>query len=420
MRILDCFLKGMLLLIAVVAAVLPAAAQENIPHISAVSPEFGAENVDTLTEISVTFSAAMDKKSVEKNFYVYPEVKGKFCWKENTLFFKPLEPLLPSTSYYVSCSPQIKSAGGTPLVITAFSTPAQALCVGADGKIIIVSINARVERMLVDGRNPVWSVDKRSIVYDWDGKLWQIDAAARDKIQLIDDDETYKSGRPAYNPVMDLVAFIGTNDAGADNVYTIEPQTKAVQQLTAFYEPMSIDFLRWSPDGLYLAFLRSGQIWIMNRDGKDMRKLTTTDLTCKSNFAWSPGGVKITFGGKENVWVGDIYSSELKKLSFDNPKTGALDWSQYNKVVFESDGLTIMDADGSNEIQVATAGGNPCWIDKGKYLSYVLPLYDKDNSAQLWIMSADGLTKEKIADIDSRYTSVSWSKSSNTQKLFSP
>ncbi len=392
-------------------------AQAEFPKITAVWPEYAASDVDTTIEISLTFSLAMDRKSVETNFYIYPKTKGRFRWEKNKLIFKPYQPLSPSTTYVVSFAPQVKDTNGSPLILTYFTTIAQGLCVGRDGKIRIVSKNNKPEHVLTEGKNPVWSLDNRSIIYDDQGEIWRINNNRKHQIQLTDE-KLISCTMPVYNPGADIIAFVGTNSAQVSNVYTLDPNAKIVNQLTAFFQPESIDVVRWSPDGLYLAFLRAGQIWIINQDGNDLRKLTTNELTCNVNFAWSPGGTKIAFVGDENIWVGNIYSLKLRKVSFDNLKTGAVDWSKKNKIVFECEGLTIMDADGSNEIQIVTAGKNPVWINSGDYLSFILPLYNKDNFDQLWIMSADGLKKEKIADINSDYNSVSWSK--NVSFLKSP
>jgi hypothetical protein len=151
-----------------------------------------------------------------------------------------------------------------------------------------------------------------------------------------------------------------------------------------------------------------------------MRKLTTTDLPCKANFAWSPGGTKIAFSGKENIWIGDVYSGELRKVSFENPKTGMLAWALNNKLCFEAEGITIMDADGSSEVQIATSGRGPMWVDRGTLFSFVLPLHNAENTAQLWMMSADGLKKEKLAVIDNRNRSVSWSGNANLSRSLFP
>ncbi|MFH1458958.1 MAG: Ig-like domain-containing protein [Candidatus Omnitrophota bacterium] len=392
----------------------------DIPRIAKIYPEYGKINVDTLTEISIIFNTQMDKESIEKNFFIYPEIKGEFSWQENTLIFKPQEPLLPSTSYFVTFTPQLKTTKNIPLVLTYFSTPAQGLCLGLNGNINIVSINGKSEEIPVKGMNPVWTPDNKRVIYEYQGKIWQVNTNGENSVPLLEDGFTFQASQPECNPVADLIAFIGTNAAECDNIYTIETKTKIVKQLTSFFEPNLINNLRWSPDGLYLAFLRAGQVWIMNQDGTGLSKLTTDELTCKTNFAWSPGGTKIVFSGEDNIWIGDIYSYELRKMTFDSPNIGMLDWSNDNKIVFESEGITIMNADGSNELQITTAGKKPVWVNGGEILSFVLPLHKDDYSAQLWIMSANGMSKDKIAVLDWRYPGISWSKNLGFKKLFSP
>ena len=414
-KLIPCFVLSLIVFSAVEIF-----AQQAIPKIEKIEPAYGAVDVDTQTQISITFNTAMDKKSVEKNFHIFPEVKGSLRWQNNTMIFSPHKPLLPSTSYFISFTPDLKTTNGIPLSITYFSTPAEGVFVGPEGTINIVSINAKVQELSVKGNNPVWSRDNKSIIYDFEGQIWKIDTSGKNKKKLSYDDETYKASHPVCNPFSDLIAFVGTNSAGSANVYTIDMKTDIIQQLTVFYEPVQIEHLSWSPDGLYLAFLRAGQVWIMNNDGKDMRKLTMDELQCKENFAWSPGGTKIAFTGKENVWIGDIYSSQLRKMSFDDPKTGVLDWSQDNKIVFVSEGLTIMNADGSDEIKVRSAAQNPVWINNGELISFVLPLENKDNKAQLWIMDPTGKNKKKIAVINAGQMNVSWSRNIGYWNLFSP
>jgi len=395
-------------------------AQQVIPEIKKIVPAYGAVDVDTQSQVAITFNSAMDKKSVEKNFNIFPQVSGDLKWQENTLVFKPHKPLLPSTSYFISFTPELKTITGIPLSVTYFSTPAEGVFVGPAGNINIVSMNANVQELGVKGNNPVWSRDNKSIIYDFDGLIWKVDTSGKNKEKISYEDETYKASHPVCNLLSDWIAFIGTNSAGSANVYTIDLETDVIQQLTVFYEPTRIEHLSWSPDGLYLAFLRAGQVWIMNNDGKDLKKLTTDELECKENFAWSPGGTKIAFTGTNNVWIGDIYSMELRKMSFDDSKTGVLDWSQDNKLAFVLEGITIMNADGSDEIKVLSAAQNPVWINNGELLSFVLPLDDKDNNAQLWVMDSKGENKKKVAVISSDQIHVSWSRNIGYWNLFSP
>ena len=424
------------------AAAFSFAGELKVPAVSEVTPQPGTEDVN-VPQVSITFNMRMDKKSVEKSFYIFPEVKGSFLWKENTLIFQPEKELFPSTTYFVSLNSRIRNEQGVPLLLTYFTTPSRGLCVGPDGKLRIISMDAQDVQLPAEGNNPVWTCDNKSILYDQDGVICRIDITGNDSVHLTEKEEGLRASHPMPCPYSETAAFLITDEADIDNVFTVDLKTKIVKQVTSFFDPEKITYLRWSPDGLYLAFLRAGQIWVINQDGKDLRKLTTNELPCKGNFAWSPGGTKIAFSGEENVWVGDIYSSELRKVSFDDPHTGLLDWSVQNKIVYESEGLIvmdgengtriafrstrdgnseiyIMDADGSNDIKVSTAGKNPQWIGRGNNFSYVVPLYDNDNKSQLWMMSSDTVHKEKIGFVNSQKSAVSWSKETSFSKLSFP
>ena len=79
-----------------------------------------------------------------------------------------------------------------------------------------------------------------------------------------------------------------------------------------------------------------------------------------------------------------------------------------------------MEADGSNEVHIPTAAKKPIWINEGKFFSLVLPLHNQENSAQIWLMSADGKNKEKVAVIANEFTDISWSRNIGYWNLFSP
>lgn len=52
--------------------------------------------------ITATFSCPVDQQAVERAFTIYPAHKGRFEWRDQTLIFRPAEPLLPQTRYRVT------------------------------------------------------------------------------------------------------------------------------------------------------------------------------------------------------------------------------------------------------------------------------------------------------------------------------
>jgi len=59
-------------------------------------------DVPVTTIMTVTFSEAMDKTSVQKAFSISPSVPGSFSWSDNTLIFTPSSDLAYGTTYSVT------------------------------------------------------------------------------------------------------------------------------------------------------------------------------------------------------------------------------------------------------------------------------------------------------------------------------
>lgn len=72
------------------------------PTVTGTVPNNGAINVAVTATISVSFSEAMDKVSVQNSFSIAPSVTGAFSWNLNTTTFTPTSPLATSTQYTVT------------------------------------------------------------------------------------------------------------------------------------------------------------------------------------------------------------------------------------------------------------------------------------------------------------------------------
>ena len=58
----------------------------------------------------------------------------------------------------------------------------------------------------------------------------------------------------------------------------------------------------WSPDGSQIAFVRNGDVWLMNADGSGSRNLTTSPYQSEGQPAWSPDGAQIVFVNPGSCW----------------------------------------------------------------------------------------------------------------------
>lgn len=83
---------------------------------------------------------------------------------------------------------------------------------------------------------------------------------------------------------------------------------KVVRQL--FADPFNyISYVRWSPDGKQIAFIKTpdtqtpftvGELWVVGADGSDPRQLAKVDSGHGFAANWSPDGTKIAFVVREN------------------------------------------------------------------------------------------------------------------------
>jgi hypothetical protein len=90
------------------------------PAVQSAAPAGGATGVATSTAVTVTFSEAMDKASVQSAFSLRrasdgAPVAGTFSWSANALTFRPSAALAGATGYAVRVGTTARDAAGNPL-----------------------------------------------------------------------------------------------------------------------------------------------------------------------------------------------------------------------------------------------------------------------------------------------------------------
>jgi Tol biopolymer transport system component len=114
-----------------------------------------------------------------------------------------------------------------------------------------------------------------------------------------------------------------------------------------------ISFARFSPDGKQITFIKipdtqtpftEGELWIMNSDGSNPRKLANADAGHGYAANWSPDGTKIAFVMRENpgdenanqssdalisnIYIVDIAGGRLTQITnFENAHAETPHWS---------------------------------------------------------------------------------------------
>ena len=185
----------------------------------------------------------------------------------------------------------------------------------------------------------------------------------------------------------------------------------------------------WSPDGKKITFGRyipgkEASIWVMNRDGSRLRRVTRNPLPKNDGCGgcagqgpsqFSPDGRRIAF-----IWVKGAHSAAIyvvgvngKRLHQVTPFTRGIadkiDWSPDGKeIVFsspefgrpgKSSNIYLVRPNGTDLRQLTreTGGeinaGADSWSPDGKKIAYVS---NKSGTYQIWTMNADGTEQKQL------------------------
>jgi len=243
---------------------------------------------------------------------------------------------------------------------------------------------------------------------------------------------------PVPSPDDRRIAFQSNRD-GNNEIYVLDLETGAQSNLTN--HPASDHSPTWSPDGSSIAFvsdrdallldeahgLWTNDIYIMDSDGSDPRRLTADNLTNGyGSLAWSPDGGSIAlclssftaFGAyfPLGIQLMNLSDLTLTRLTFDSatiqcdPKWSP-DGSQILYVVSGSgfSNIYVMNADGSSQVNLSTDSSaydtSPSWSPDGKYILFSSNLGD---GYHIHKMDADGTDTFQLTDDPGEETFPVW------------
>jgi len=237
---------------------------------------------------------------------------------------------------------------------------------------------------------------------------------------------------PALSPDHSKVAFIGGE---MDEIYIMDADGTYPIQLTHHASYAGCWALAWSPDGDRIAFDcvsdENGyhQIYSMRPDGSGITNLTNTSGSNSFKPSWSPDGRKIVFQSDRSgnsFDCGGICQAvdDIFVMSSDGSNTVRLTTSRFfhsdpawspdgSKIVYHSedmqgDWFTIMNADGSNAIDLKCDDGficgYPAWSPDSQKI--IFNRYEFVNESGAWvsknykifIMNIDGSNRTFITD----------------------
>jgi Tol biopolymer transport system component len=183
------------------------------------------------------------------------------------------------------------------------------------------------------------------------------------------------------------------------NVYVVDADGTGLRRLTT--SPGDDFDPSWSPDGTRIAFRRerSGEpeIWIMNADGTQQRRLTDG-----LSPAWSPDGSLVAFAGPSGSSgiITVIRPDGTRRRTLPHTEGGEYpSWSPDGKRIAFNENLTghhvmhIVDLDGSRLVDLSKVGEGwqVDWSPDGRSILFVS---GRDQTAQgyddVYVMRSDG------------------------------
>ncbi|NWG34657.1 MAG: PD40 domain-containing protein [Chloroflexi bacterium] len=209
---------------------------------------------------------------------------------------------------------------------------------------------------------PVTDADSHFLAWQSDGRAayLKVDSLGSPRILRV-----YVDGRQEVLPIPEFTYDLAAKPDSRDFTFTLSRglgygselflarrDGHALQSLYA--DPYNyISFARWSPDGKQIAFLKTtdtqipftmGELWVMDADGTNARKLADADSGHGYAANWSPDGTRIAFVVRENphdeaanqsnealisnIYIIEVESGELTQIThFENSRTETPHWS---------------------------------------------------------------------------------------------
>lgn len=242
-----------------------------------------------------------------------------------------------------------------------------------------------------------WTADGREIVYSVEGpiagRLWRIDSnnATPSRGSPIPDIPASADNPSISRSMPGHPARLAFRSITRDfDIHLLDLEASLVNdsiESKSFSNSTRIEATaHFSPDGKRIAFCsyRSGtpEIWLAERDGGELRQITSLGATEVVVGGWSPDGARIVFdaidAGNSDIYVVGSDGGRVRRLTSESSIDGLSSWSADGWIYFSStragvipDVWRIAPAGGAAERVTHTGGFEPQASSDGRYLFYL-------------------------------------------------
>jgi len=276
-----------------------------------------------------------------------------------------------------------------------------------------------------DGRPqvPAWSKDGRRIAIQANGvdpqdpskhvsHIWVIDVATGAATKLAPHAEPYLDEMPAWFPDGKRIAFQSSR-TGRMEIWTMNADGTGQRQLTGVKPPAAVAMTtaggepQPSPDGSRILFAsdRSGQpqLHLMNGDGSDVRQLTN-EVAGAHSAKWSPDGKQVAFvlGDTDGLAIINADGTNrrvISEIKGDQSPSWSPDGSMlaFAAGTFPNINIHTMNTAGGDRHSVSPNPGfdyDPAWSPDGKTIAFVQAA--RGQGPRVWLMNADGSNRRRL------------------------
>jgi len=160
--------------------------------------------------------------------------------------------------------------------------------------------------------NPAWSPDGKNIVYERGGDVWLMDAdnAVLPNQRVWISEITHTHRQPAWSPDGSQILTVREPVGGGDQeIHAADAAAPWIRINLTNNSGVDEHHPEWAPGNTRIAYIRSGQLWIMAKNGTGQSQVTSVFPDSLTAPSWAPDVSKIAaqwFSGITTNW--EIYT----------------------------------------------------------------------------------------------------------------